>query len=124
MRTLAAALLPTLLLVGCISHWETQVATPSTAVQVSSAHEFRITRSDGPRVTLFEPAVVGDSLVGKQSPVPAWPDTATRIAVALKDIKAIEAKEPDIVASVAVGTAVTFVGFLVLFRATGLPSGD
>lgn len=118
------ALLPPVLLAGCISHWETQVAPPALVVQVSTAHEYRITRSDGSRVTLFKPNVVGDSLVGRQSPVPAWPDTASRVAIGLTDIRSIAAKEPDVMASVAVGGAVTIVGFIMLFRATGLPIGD
>lgn len=68
---------------------------------------------------LYNPTVTGDSLVGTSGPV-VWPDTTRRLAVALTDIRTLEDRRPDQVASVAVGLLLTFTGVVLV---TGLFTG-
>lgn len=103
-------------LTGCITHWQPQAGPPTLVVNRSSATQFRVTRMDGARVNVERPRIEGDSLIGALEPNGPWPDTPGQIAIALADIRSIDEREPDIVASVAVGTVVTLTIMLALFR--------
>lgn len=111
-----ARLLLLLGLTGCINHWQPQEGPPALIVNRSSAPQFRVMRKDGSRVTVEHGRVEGDSLIGSLEPGGAWPAPASRVAIPLSDIQSIDEKEPDIVASVALGALVTLTLLAVLTR--------
>ena len=112
-----AGLLLLIGLAGCINHWQPQAGPPALVVNRSSATQFRVTRRDGSRVNVERPRIEGDSLIGSLEPSEPWPDTPGRIAIPLSGIRSIDEEEPDVVASVAVGTLVTLTIMLAVFRA-------
>ena len=114
-----AGLLLLIGLAGCINHWQPQAGPPALVVNRSSATQFRVTRRDGSRVNVERPRIEGDSLTGSLEPTGPWPDTTGRIAIPLPDIRSIDEREPDVVASVAVGTVVTLVIMFALLREGG-----
>lgn len=107
-------------LAGCITHWQPQAGPPTLVVNRSSATQFRVTRTDGSRVNVERPRIEGDSLIGSLEPTAPWPEQPGRIAIPLSDIHAIAEREPDLTASVAVGTLVTLTVILLLFREIGI----
>ncbi len=119
-----AVVLACLALGGCISRWEDQQVAPRTVLETSDASDYRVTRMNGSRVLVHRPAIMGDSLVGALSPLPAWPDMPTQVAIALDDIRLVAVKQTDVVASAGAGIGITLLAFYVLVRIDGLPSGD
>jgi hypothetical protein len=103
---------------GCITHWQSQQGPPALVVSRSTATEFRVTRTDGTRVEVDRPHVEGDSLIGTLPPHAPWPDKPERIAIPLQEIQSVAEKEPDLAASVTLGTVITLGIIFLLARET------
>ena len=103
-------------LTGCISHWQAQAGPPGVVVNRSSATQFRVTRSDGTRVIVERPRILGDSLIGSLEPTAPWPGKPARIAISLSDIQSIAQKEADVTASVVLGTLISLTLTVLLSR--------
>lgn len=103
-------------LTGCITHWQPQSGPPTLVVNRTTGTQFRVTRIDGSRVTVERPRIEGDSLIGFLEPMGPWPDAPARFAIPLSDIRAMDEKEGDLVASVAVGTLITLTILVLMAR--------
>jgi hypothetical protein len=82
---------------GCASSWHTVQASPSAAMAAHPRGDVRVTRTDGSMVTLHQPAVSGDSIVGYEDP--PWDQggnaKATRRAIPLGDARSVSVWERD-----------------------------
>jgi len=103
-------LLPLVLSVsGCIG-WGTQ-PTPAPSSSERLPNPVRVTRTDQSVLTLNDAAVSGDSIVGYAG------GDRVRTAVALSDVRTMQAKKTDFLATVGLTTALTLAatGLAVMF---------
>ena len=89
-RQSAAAVLLVLQLGGC-SSWRVESASPPELIAKEQPAKIQITRSNGQRQVLHQPAVQGDSLVGSHAAGMAERDRA----VALGDVTAVATRRRD-----------------------------
>ena len=88
-----AVLLLISMMVGGCTHWETQSVFPAGYVIAGQPPVVRVSRTDGRRVVLHRPAVVGDTMYGVAPNRKA--DPSTRPAVPLSEIDAIAVRRID-----------------------------
>ena len=87
-RPRRAVLLLLVYLLSACTAWHTQRVTPEVLLQQSQPYRIRVRRTDGSRVVLVDPAIRGDSVVGRWHrydplPGPTRPGmpTSTRVEV-------------------------------------------
>lgn len=98
---LLSALIP---LSGCATRWATQSLPPAQALKGGDA-DVRITLRGSLTVTLRDPAVVGDSLVGWVAPVP--PDSIPqRRSYPVDEVTAVSIRKNNVGVNIGVGVLI------------------
>jgi len=92
---------------GC-THWKTQSVFPADYVIARQPPVVRVSRTDGRRVVLHRPLVVGDTMYGL--PRNRKADPSTRPAVPVSEIDAIAVRRIDPWATVGLTLGVAAVG--------------
>ena len=104
-------------LAGCTS-WRAQGVTPQQVINQRHPMRLRVTQTDGMRLVLENPVLLRDSVVG-------WTRAFGSRAVALADVKRVEARETDagktagLILAVAAALATAF--YLLALAALGGP---
>lgn len=100
-RPRCAVLLLLVHLLSACTGWHTQYVAPEVLVSESQPYKIRVRRTDGSRVVLIDPAIRGDSVVGRWHrydplPGPTGPGmpTSTRVevptGVPLADVREVQ----------------------------------
>lgn len=110
---------------GCVTRWEAQPGpVPFAVANARSNTPLRVTRRDGSQVVLQNVTIQGDTLIGYadlDQPLPAY---APRTTVPLGDVSTISQREPDVGASVAIGTAAALIVIYLSLTVSGPIWGD
>jgi len=110
----SAVLLLVPMTIGC-THWKTQSVFPAEYVTARQPPVVRVSRIDGRRVVLHQPAVVGDTMYGARRN--RKDDQSPRPAVPLSEIDAIAVRRIDPWATVGVSLGVAAVGAIAVIGA-------
>lgn len=96
------------LLAGCTT-WQPVTESPGRLITEERPASVRITTSDGAEVTLKDPRIVNDSLVGDASG--AAPRTPPRVCLACGDIRAVEVERFSTGRTIALAATIAAVSF-------------
>jgi len=114
-----------LLCTGCVSTWQTVQAGPSAAMRVHDRGDVRVTRIDGSMVTLHQPLVSGDSIVGYEDP--PWDQggtvKATRQAIPFENVKSVSVWKRDRTANTVLWVVGATFGALLALNIIAAPNG-
>ena len=110
----AVPLLVSMMVGGC-THWKTQPVFPAEYVIARHPPMVRVSRTDGRRVVLHRPAVVGDTMYGVPRNRKADPSTGP--AVPLSEIDAIAVRRIDPWGTIGVTLGVAAVGAIAVLGA-------
>jgi hypothetical protein len=122
MKTRIALVALAFVVAGCqVSHWRTMALTPE-AVTGQRPHEVRVTRTDGSRVTLFDPELAGDTLRGLTNPT----SQLSVVRIAVRDVRTMETRHVKVGASTGLSVLAilgTLVVTLIVVCSTGSSCG-
>ncbi|HEU4451402.1 MAG TPA: hypothetical protein VFR81_00040 [Longimicrobium sp.] len=111
-RRLALVLALLLAAPGCTAWGRQPTPEPSSSRPIPSA--VRVTRQDGSTTVLTGAAVSGDSIVGTGA-------EGERSAVAIADVRTLQARRTDLIRTVALTTVVALAVIIAAFAAAGPP---
>ncbi|HUK20445.1 MAG TPA: hypothetical protein VLV45_02670 [Gemmatimonadales bacterium] len=101
------------LTLSCCTTWRPVPLEPSKFTPQHHAEHYAVKVTDGSIITIDDPVIVGDSLVGHVPPhfesLPAHPDSTKRLAIALADVRAIRVPDGPKTAFLVTGVAVTVI---------------
>lgn len=103
-RRLAVPLLAALVASGCVTWGSQRVPGPSSSQRLLSP--VRVTRADSSTLVVFDATMAADSIVGYTSADSA---SRRRVSVAVADVRKIEARKTDVLGTIVLTAAVTFV---------------
>ena len=108
---------------GCASSWHTIQASPAAAMEAHSRGDVRVTRRDGSMVTLHQPVMSGDSIVGYEDLPWDQGGKATRQAVPLDTVWSVSVWERDKTANTVLWVIGASFGALFILGVTAMPNG-
>lgn len=100
MRRAAAVLLVSLLATGCAG-WHTESVAPRELLRTRGVPAVRVTRTDQTKVEIWDPALVGDSIVGHPTSL-----AIARVVVPLGQVQAIATRRTSFKKTVLVALGV------------------
>lgn len=118
-RTTAAILLACYL--PACTGWRTQSAAPEQVMTTKHPERVRITRQDGSRVELLQPAIEADSVSGRDAGASGPDSLKPRVAVALADIRTVELHQTKVAETVLlVGAAGLLIAAVIAYESEPL----
>ena len=108
---------------GCVSTWHTVQASPAAAMAAHGRGDVQVKRQDGSMVTLHQPVMSGDSIVGYEDPPWDQGGKATRQAIPLDAVRSISVWKRDKTANTVLWVIGASFGALLILGVTAVPSG-